>query len=181
MNYLINLKILSFQAGLGIEGNMGFWFHQECADIIVPRLVTSNIDKANVSTVDLWAGPKDLKSQVTLKLLVDDDTSPSELEGSDYVNEYKTEDEDVEHEEEILNSDQSDEVETEDEEDIEGSGVDVDEDDLGEDESDKEEIKDCDDSSDQSDEVETGDEDVEGLGVKIVDVDNEYDISDLEL
>jgi hypothetical protein len=189
MDCLINLKILPFQAGLGIEGNAGFWFHQECADIIVPRLVTSNMDKANVSTVDLWAGPKDLKSQVTSKLLVDDDTSASDSEGSDYVNEYETEDEDFEREDESNkeeiedyddNSDQSDEVETEDDEDIEGSGVDVDGDDLGEDESGEEEI-DNDDSSDQSDEMETENEDVEGLGVKIVDVDDEYDISDLEL
>jgi hypothetical protein len=189
MDYLINLKILPFQAGLNIEGNAGFWFHQEYADIIVPRLVTSNIDKANISTVDLWAGPKDLKSQVTSKLLVDNDTSASDSEGSDYVNKYKTEDEDFErkdesNKEEIKdydnNSDQSDKVKTEDDEDIEGSGVDIDGDDLDEDESGEEEINN-DDSSDQSDKMKTKNKDVEGLGMKIMDVDNEYNISDLEL
>ena len=49
------------------------------------------------------------------------------------------------------------------------------------DESDKEESQDSDENSDQSDEVETEDEDVVGLGVKIVDVDDESEISDLEI
>jgi rRNA biogenesis protein RRP5 len=112
------------------------------------------MDKPNVSTVDLWAGPKDLRSSVTSKVLVDDDTSPSESEDSDYVDEYEeeTEDEGVEGKDmKIVDFDESidgDGEERTEDEDVESSGVDVDEDDLGEDESDKEESKDYDDNSD---------------------------------
>jgi hypothetical protein len=146
------------------------------------------MDKPGVSTIDLWVGPKGLRSRMTSRFLADDDTSLSESEDSDYVDEYKeeTEDEDVERKgvkvvdfDKGLDGDGSDEEQIEDE-DIEGSAVDVDED-LGEDESDKEESQDSDENSDQSDKVETEDEDVIGLGVKIVDVDDESEISDLEI
>jgi hypothetical protein len=145
------------------------------------------MDKPNVATVDLWAGPKYLESlrSVTSKFLTDDDTSPSESEDSDYVDEYEeeTEDECVERKDvkvvdfdEGIDGNGSEEERTEDE-DVEGSDVDVDDEDLGKDESGKEESEDSDDNSDESDEVEPEDEDVEGLGVKIVDL----EISDLEL
>jgi len=56
------------------------------------------MDKPGVSTIDLWVGPKGLRSRMTSRFLADDDTSPSESEDSDYVDEYEeeTEDEDVE-------------------------------------------------------------------------------------
>lgn len=150
------------------------------------RLVSSNIDKSNISTADLWASLKDLKSiesHMTLRFLADDDTSLLESEDSDYVDKYEEETEDesvraIDFDKDI-NRDGSDKEQTEDE-DAKGSSVDVNEEDLGEDEFDKEESEESD-NFDRSDEVEIEYEDVKGLGVKIVDIDDEYEISDLEL
>lgn len=153
MGCLINLKILPVHAGLGIEGRLAAWSHLECANRKGLRLVNSNMDKPNTSTVELWAGPKDPESYARYaasRLPAGNDTSSTESEDSDYVDE---------------------------EEEIDDEGVKIKDIELG---SDDEESEYCGESSDESDEVKTEDEDSEGFGVRIVDV-GEDEISDLEL
>ena len=184
MDCLINLKILPVQAGLGIEGRLAAWLLLERANRTVIRLVTSNMDKPNISTVDLWAGPKDPESltrRAASWFPTDDDTSSLESNDSDYVDEeVETDDEGVERKGvkfvlfDDKDGDESDEVRTEDE----GIGG-ADYGNLSEDEFDEEESEGSVDSFVES-EVETEDEDVGGLGVKIVDIDDN-EISDLEL
>jgi len=51
---LINLMILPFQGGLGLEGKFSTrsgWFDLTRLGL---RLVTTNVDKQNLSTIDLW-------------------------------------------------------------------------------------------------------------------------------
>jgi len=90
---------------------------------------------------------------VTSKLLVDNDTSLSESEDSDYVDEYKEETEDKVAElkdlkivdcDESINRDGEERTEDKDK----GSGIDIDKEDLGNDESDKEESEDYNNNSD---------------------------------
>ncbi|KAH7309381.1 hypothetical protein BKA65DRAFT_469477 [Rhexocercosporidium sp. MPI-PUGE-AT-0058] len=107
MDCLINLMILPVQAGLGNE---------------VLRLVTSNTDKPNVSTVDLWVGPKDsesLKCRAASWFMTDVDTSSLESEDSEYVDdEVETDDEGVKHIDVgvgDINGGESDEAQNEDE------------------------------------------------------------------
>ncbi|PVH72073.1 hypothetical protein DL98DRAFT_577015, partial [Cadophora sp. DSE1049] len=160
MDCLINLMILPVQAGLGNE---------------VLRLVTSNIDKPDASTVDLWVGPKDsesLRCRAASWFMTDSDTSSLESGDSDYVDdEVETDDEGVKHVGvEDLSGGESDEARDEDEAMGIGYGN------LSENGFDKEESEDSGDSSLES-EVEIDDKDIGGLGVKIVDIDDD-DVSD---
>ncbi|CZT53509.1 uncharacterized protein RSE6_15124 [Rhynchosporium secalis] len=166
MDCLINLMILPFQAGLGNE---------------VRRLVTRNIDKPNVSTVDLGVGPgesESLRYRTGSWFMTDGDTSSSESEDSEYVDdEVETDDEGVKHLDEgvgDLDEGESDEARYEDK--GVGSGYES----LSENGSDEEKSDYFGDSSLES-EVEIDDEDIEGLGVKVVDIDDDDEISDFLL
>jgi len=123
---------------------------------------------------------------MTLKLLVDDNTSLSELKDSNYVDKYKEETEDkvakrkdlkIVDFDKSINRDGKERIEDEDK----GLSVDIDKEDPGKDEFDKEESEDYNNNSNLSDKVNTKDKDVKGLSVKIVDVDDKNDIFNLEL
>ncbi|KAH7370289.1 hypothetical protein BKA65DRAFT_531960, partial [Rhexocercosporidium sp. MPI-PUGE-AT-0058] len=158
MDCLINLIILPVQAGLGNE---------------VLRLVTSNTDKPNVSTVDLWVGPKDsesLKCRAASWFMTDGDTSSLESEDSEYVDdEVETDDEGLKHIDVgvgDINRGESNEAQNEDE--AMGIGYQN----LSKNGFNEEESEDSSDSSLKS-EVDINDEDIGSLDVKIVDIDND--------
>ncbi|XMA13697.1 hypothetical protein WAI453_006488 [Rhynchosporium graminicola] len=165
MDCLINLMILLVQAGLGSE---------------VRCLVSRNIDKPNVSTVDLWVGPRDSESpryQASSWFMTDGDTPASESEDSEYVDdEVETDDEGVKHLDVgvgDIHAGESDKALDEDK--AMRSGYES----LSEIGSDEEESEYFGDSSFES-EVEIDDEDVGGPVEKILDIDDD-DISDFLL
>ena len=175
MDCLINLKILPVQGGLGMEGASAAWSRLECVNKAELHIVTSNIDKPNVSTIDLWVGPKDPESfglyAHVRRVLTNDGNLSSDSEDIDYVDEEEeTDDEGLEC---------KDVVEFDDE-DIEGLHMGFDVGKLSGDGSMKEKREDCGDGYDELDELKTEDEDVEIVGRKIVVID-EDEISDFEL
>ena len=175
MDCLINLKMLPVQGGLGMEGASAAWSRLECVNKAELHIVTSNIDKPNVSTIDLWVGPKDPESfglnAYVRRVLANDGTLLLDSEDIDYVDEEEeTDDEGLEC---------KDVVESDDE-DIEGVHIGLDVGKLSGDGSMKGKREDCGDGYDELDELKTEDEDVEIVGRKIVVID-EDEISDFEL
>ncbi|KAG4412482.1 hypothetical protein IFR04_014376 [Cadophora malorum] len=161
---LINLMILPVQAGLGNE---------------VLRLVTSNRDKPGASIAVLGVGLKDsdhLRSRAASWFMTESDTSSLESDDSEYVDDQEeTDDEGSEHVGvENLCGGESDEARNEDE--VMGIGYGN----ISEKGSDEEENEDSGDSSLTS-EVESDDEDIGSLGVRIVDIDDNDDVSDFLL
>jgi len=146
---------------------------------IALRLVTSNRDKPGASIVVLGVGPKDsenLKFWAALWFITDNDTSSLESEDSEYVDdEVKTDDERFKHVSvENLSESESDKARNEDKVISIGYGN------LSENGFDEGERKDSEKSFVEM-EFEIDDEDVRSLGMQIMDIDNDNDISNFLL